>query len=274
MFVFVLFFFYFRGVLAAGRQLQRGSVVTGAWASRPAAIWTTAGQMAAGHRQANGGSAGRGLRCRQRDEWWLRGKCQNYKLHPTLTRSSPKVYLHFHTACALKYQCEGFIGRLVGCSKTHCWDGEFSSNMPVWGNLKKGGWKDLSLPCPFVLFAQNLSFQLIQMTEVWSDHVGAHQWVKLAWLFSQKNKIPTHFYIRENKQISSAPPGWLSERSRGEVCLKWMPTVDCVWTVVGWSCQAAPENTTHRRAAHRSPSVLQLDANRQPREWQEEPPWD
>lgn len=47
-----------------------------------------------------------------------------------------------------------------------------------------------------------------------------------------------------------------------------MPTVDGVWTVVGWSCQAAPENTTHHRAAHRSPSVLRLDANYQLREWQ------
>lgn len=36
----------------------------------------------------------------------------------------------------------------------------------------------------------------------------------------------------------------------------------------------APENTTHHRAAHRSPSVLRLDTNYQLGEWEREPQWD
>lgn len=84
-------------------------------------IWTTAGQMAAGHQRANRGSADRGLCSRQGDEWWLQSKCQNYKLHPALTQSSPKVYLHFHIECTLKYQCWGFLGQ-VEWPGTHCWE--------------------------------------------------------------------------------------------------------------------------------------------------------
>lgn len=84
-------------------------------------IWTTAGQMAAGHPRANRGSADRGLCSRQGDEWWLQSKCQNYKLHPTLTQSSPKVYLHFHIECTLKYQCRGFSGQ-DEWPETHCWE--------------------------------------------------------------------------------------------------------------------------------------------------------
>lgn len=76
-----------------------------------------------GHLRAKGGSADQGLCSRQGDEWWLQSKCQNYKLHPTLTQRSPKIYLHFHITCTLKCQSRRIL-RQVGLwiavdSKTH-----------------------------------------------------------------------------------------------------------------------------------------------------------
>lgn len=129
----------------------------------------------------------------------------------------------------------------------------------LFEGIWKRGWKDLSLPCPFVLFALNLAFNLIQMTWLKASVVSKPKWSLVRSCTSApvgaarpafSKTTFRHIFILGNKINKLGTPRLTFRGTRGEVCLKWMPTVDCVWTVVGWSCQAAPENTTHHRAAH------------------------